>query len=107
MPPGPPIPSIVDTSATSIDIKWDPPIYNGGGDIIGYHVDKQLMGSREWSRCTDRPVKDLKFTVLGVREDADYMVRVTAVNNAGEGAPGQTEIVTVKEPQGTTNLATT
>lgn len=101
MPPGPPIPRIADTSATSIELEWQPPVYNGGGDIIGYHVYKQLMGVNEWSRCTAKPVKVLQFTVGEVREGADYKLRVTALNAAGEGPPGETEPATVAEPKGT------
>lgn len=101
MPPGPPVPRILDTSATSIDLEWDPPLYNGGGDIIGYFVYKQFVGSNEWSRCTDKSIKVRSYIVKGIREGADYKLRVTAVNIAGEGPPGETEPVTVAEPQGT------
>ncbi|NXC56464.1 TITIN protein, partial [Aleadryas rufinucha] len=99
MPPGPPIPRIADTSATSIELEWAPPVYNGGGDITGYHVYKQLMGVNEWSRCTAKPIKVLQFTVGEVREGADYKLRVTALNAAGEGPPGETEPATVAEPK--------
>lgn len=100
MPPGPPIPRVADTSSTSIDLEWEPPMYNGGGDITGYHVYKQLMGTKEWSRCTEKPIKVRQYTVKEVREGADYKLRVTALNAAGEGPPGETEPVTVAEPQG-------
>lgn len=101
VPPGPPIPRIADTSATSIELEWEPPAYNGGGDITGYHVYKQLMGVNEWSRCTEKPIKVRQYTVKEVREGADYKLRVTALNAAGEGPPGETEPVTVAEPKGT------
>ncbi len=38
--------------------------------------------------------------MTGLTEGADYYIRVIAVNDAGPGAPGVTEPVTVKEPQG-------
>lgn len=100
MPPGPPIPRIADTSSTSIELEWEPPVYNGGGAITGYHVYKQLMGVKEWSRCTEKPIKVLQYTVKEVREGADYKLRVTALNAAGEGPPGETEPTTVAEPKG-------
>lgn len=28
------------TTDHSIDVEWDPPVDNGGGEILGYHVDK-------------------------------------------------------------------
>lgn len=42
VPPGPPIPRVVDTGKDSVILAWKPPLYNGGGDILGYHVEKVL-----------------------------------------------------------------
>lgn len=100
VPPGPPTPWISDTTQFSIEVSWNPPKDNGGGEILGYHVDKILFGAKDWSRSTDRLWKNQKFTVSGVREGAKYIVRVIAVNAAGEGPPGLTEPVIVREPQG-------
>lgn len=38
--------------------------------------------------------------MTGLKEGGDYYIRVIAVNDAGPGAPGVTEPVTVKEPLG-------
>lgn len=38
--------------------------------------------------------------MTGLTEGVDYYIRVIAVNDAGPGAPGMTEPVTVTEPQG-------
>lgn len=99
-PPGPPVPRVTDTSCTTIELQWEPPAFNGGGEIIGYFVDKQLVGTNEWSRCTEKMIKVRQYTVKEIREGADYKLRVSAVNDAGEGPPGETEPVTVAEPQG-------
>lgn len=40
VPPGPPIARIAATTDHSIEVEWDPPVDNGGGEILGYHVDK-------------------------------------------------------------------
>lgn len=40
VPPGPPVARVVSTTDHSIDVEWDPPADNGGGEILGYHVDK-------------------------------------------------------------------
>lgn len=62
-----------------------------------------LAGEKEWTRSTEFRCKDLTYTVSGLTEGADYYIRVLAVNDAGPGAPGVTEPVTVKEPQGRNN----
>lgn len=105
MPPGPPVPKIVDVTNTTIDISWVPPLYNGGGDILGYHVERCLVGEKEWVRCTESRCKDRKFTITGLTEGADYNIRVFAVNEAGHGAPGMTEPVQAKEPEGKNTCA--
>ncbi|XP_033934085.1 titin-like [Pseudochaenichthys georgianus] len=101
MTPGPPTPWIADTGKDSVIVAWKPPLYNGGGDILGYHLEKVLVGEKEWSRCTEFRCKDLTFTVTGLTEGADYYIRVIAINDAGPGVPGVTEPVTVKEPEET------
>lgn len=45
-------------------------------------------------------IKNRQYTVKEIREGADYKLRVSAVNAAGEGPPGETGPVTVAEPQG-------
>ncbi|KAF6733011.1 Titin, partial [Oryzias melastigma] len=98
LPPGPPVARVVETTDHSIDVEWDPPADTGGGDILGYHVDKAMAGTKDWSRSTERPWKTRAFTVYGVREGAKYIVRVIACNAAGEGTPGFTESVFVRNP---------
>lgn len=60
-----------------------------------------LAGEKDWTRSTEFRCKELTYTVTGLTEGADYYIRVIAVNDAGPGAPGVTEPVTVKEPEGT------
>lgn len=64
-----------------------------------------MAGQKDWSRSTEFRCKDLTYTVGGLTEGADYYIRVLAVNDAGPGAPGVTEPVTVKEPEGRRNKA--
>lgn len=63
-------------------------------------VIQAMAGTKDWSRSTERPWKTRNFTVYGVREGAKYMVRVIACNAAGEGTPGFTESVFVRNPAG-------
>lgn len=63
-------------------------------------VIQAMAGTKDWSRSTERPWKTRNFTVYGVREGAKYTVRVIACNAAGEGTPGFTESVFVRNPAG-------
>lgn len=69
-------------------------------------LSQVLAGEKDWSRSTEFRCKELTYTVTGLTEGADYYIRVLAVNDAGPGAPGVTEPVTVKEPQGTRSSIT-
>lgn len=43
---------VAATTDHSIDVEWDPPIDNGGGEILGYHVDKvRFQSSTPNSGC--------------------------------------------------------
>lgn len=63
-----------------------------------------VVGEKNWTRSTEFRCKELTYTVTGLKEGGDYYIRVVAVNDAGPGAPGVTEPVTVKEPQGRNTL---
>lgn len=65
-----------------------------------------MAGTKDWSRSTERPWKTRAFTVYGVREGAKYQIRVIACNAAGEGTPGFTESVFVRNPAGQPGLHT-
>lgn len=72
-------------------------------DELWFSCTQVLAGQKDWSRSTEFRCKDLSYTVGGLTEGADYYIRVLAVNDAGPGAPGVTEPVTVKEPEGRNN----
>ena len=47
--PGKPgVPKAIDTSLSSITIKWDPPRDDGGNAIAGYQIEKKLKGDNNW-----------------------------------------------------------
>ena len=75
--------------------------------MVRSHGVQVVAGEKEWSRSTEFRCKELSYTVSGLTEGTDYYIRVLAINDAGPGAPGVTEPVTVMEPQGTTQLYTT
>ena len=63
-----------------------------------------MAGQKDWSRATERLQKTRTFTVFGVRDGGKYMVRVMGVNAAGEGTPGLTQAVFVRNPAGTVRI---
>ncbi|XP_066264227.1 titin-like [Branchiostoma lanceolatum] len=90
IPPGPPRPVVVDTTRSSVTLEWEPPARDGGSPIIGYYVElKKFRGEADWERCHDTELVHLRELVVpDLNEGEEYWFRVFAVNEVGEGPPG-------------------
>ncbi|CAL8090942.1 unnamed protein product [Calicophoron daubneyi] len=95
-PPG--RPEIVDHDRDRIDIKWEPPLNDGGAPIKGYIVERKETKSQRWLRVVKDPVRGLEFTDDTVREGKDYQYRVMAVNEAGPSEPSPPSDSVVAKP---------
>lgn len=91
-------------------LSWDPPILNGGSDILGYFVEaiEQTLpeaslededccnvsdseddreSSNGWEKVSGPKILiDYDFNVIGLKEGTNYLFRVAAVNKVGTGA---------------------
>uniref|UniRef100_A0A8C5G3L8 Titin n=1 Tax=Gouania willdenowi TaxID=441366 RepID=A0A8C5G3L8_GOUWI len=85
--PGPPNnPKVVDTSRSTVSLKWGKPIYDGGCEIQSYIVEACNGASDEWFMCTPPTgISDTKFTVKRLLEKHEYQFRVCAINKIGVG----------------------
>ncbi len=84
-PPGKP--TVIKVGKYYADLKWEPPISDGGSKITGYIVEKKEVGSAIWSKCSDYLVPECNFTVLNLVDQAVYEFRVFAVNAVGRSEP--------------------
>jgi hypothetical protein len=90
---------VVDSTSTSVSLTWKPPKDNGGVDLSGYVVEKCLVGSDKWERCSTQTQP--KATIKALTEGKQYLFRVKAENIYGEGDPLETsKPVLVKPPYG-------
>ena len=88
----------------TLELRWEAPARDGGSPIARYKVQWQESGGerRVW---TWGPAIDVgwatgtSYTVTGLRDGAEYVVRVVAFSNAGESPPSAEEYGT---PGGTT-----
>ncbi|KAI8488689.1 Titin-like, partial [Branchiostoma belcheri] len=86
--PDPPVtPKCVDTTRSSATIAWKKPILDGGSDIVGYLVEYRAADSENWEIGTPK-IHTLQFVVTELTEGAEYYFRVSAINEAGVGPPG-------------------
>lgn len=88
--PGPPgRPEATDWDKDHIDLRWTPPLTDGGSPITGYIIEKREKDSPRWIKaCETGP--DCKGRVDNLDEGVEYEFRVKAVNIAGPGEPSET-----------------
>ncbi|KAM5205783.1 LOW QUALITY PROTEIN: immunoglobulin-like and fibronectin type III domain-containing protein 1 [Hipposideros larvatus] len=85
-PPGPVRDlQVIDTSNTSITVRWAPPDTEDGDEAQGYVVELCSSDSLQWTPCHLGTVPATTYTAKGLRHRESYFVRVTAVNNGGRG----------------------
>lgn len=88
--PGPPgRPEAADWDKDHIDLRWTPPLNDGGSPITGYIIEKREKDSPRWMKaCETGP--ECKGRVDNLDEGVEYEFRVKAVNIAGPGEPSET-----------------
>ncbi|CAB4063293.1 unnamed protein product [Lepeophtheirus salmonis] len=83
-PSGPQNLELVDYDRDSVDLKWIPPIDNGGSAITGYLIEKKDKYGK-WERAHEVPGSQNKCTVPNLVEGETYEFRVRAINAGGIG----------------------
>ncbi|KAK7065507.1 Immunoglobulin like [Halocaridina rubra] len=91
--PGPPgLPDITDYDETSVQLKWDPPIRDGGAEITGYVIEMKPKNSDKFVECGKVQGNKCQGPVKGLTEGEKYEFRVRAVNKAGVGEPSDSTL---------------
>uniref|UniRef100_A0A8D1NFS7 Myomesin-3 n=1 Tax=Sus scrofa TaxID=9823 RepID=A0A8D1NFS7_PIG len=86
--PGPPYDvQVFEVRATSLMLKWEPPLYKGAGLVTGYLVSFQEEGSEQWKPVTPHPISGTHLRVSDLQPGKTYVFQVQAVNSAGPGQP--------------------
>ena len=84
--PGKPIPE--DWDVDRIDLKWDPPRSDGGSKIHTWIIERKNKFGL-WEKHCEVPGPNPKGTAGGLTEGEEYIFRIIAVNDAGQGEPGE------------------
>ncbi|CAH1785273.1 unnamed protein product [Owenia fusiformis] len=84
--PGPPTGplDVSDITKSTCSLAWKPPKDDGGSKILHYIVERQEVGKPYWTTVSSF-CKDTNCDVQGLYEDKEYLFRVAAVNENGEG----------------------
>ena len=80
-------PKAVDTTKNSVTLTWEPPLYDGGMQLLGYVVESSVEGLDDWRKANVGITGShlTKFTVTGLRAEQTYVFRLAAVNAVGQG----------------------
>ena len=89
--------SVNDTG--KLDVSWDAPDSDGGSAVIGYKVQwKEAAGSWDTPEdVSEVTVTGTAHTIAGLTDGAEYVVRVIAVNDGGDGPPSAEATGTPRE----------
>ncbi len=90
-PPDAPYPRTERNGSTAMDIMWDPPYEDGGGDITGYQIEWSATGVEGTFRSLASPAATARlYTHTGLTPGAEYHYRMRARNSAGWGPWSET-----------------
>lgn len=91
----------------SVICKWDPPLDDGGSEILNYILEKKDNSKIEigWSGVTST-LRGCRYLVPKLIEKKEYIFRVTAENKYGAGPYCISKPLVAKNPFGAVTLIT-
>uniref|UniRef100_A0A7E4VU92 non-specific serine/threonine protein kinase n=1 Tax=Panagrellus redivivus TaxID=6233 RepID=A0A7E4VU92_PANRE len=93
-------PEIVDWDKDHVDLKWDPPVDDGGAPIEEYIVEVKEKFSPNWTEALTVPAgENPSATVANLKEGSEYEFRIRAKNKAGKGAPSDPSDTVLCKPR--------
>lgn len=80
-------PEVYDWDNTKVDLKWEPPLSDGGRPIMHYIVEMKDKNSTDWKEVAHSDGPNPMATVPKLKENTVVQFRIRAVNKAGAGEP--------------------
>lgn len=84
-PSKPGTPEAYDWDKNFIELRWTPPVSDGGSPITKYVLEKRTHGTIKWIRCAEVIGNKCEAKVTELNEGEVYEFKVRAVNEAGPG----------------------
>lgn len=89
VPAKPGTPDVYDWDSDWAELRWAPPVSDGGKPITGYQIEKRKKdGVAKWIKIGETP--QTEFRAPNLDEGEEYEFRVRAVNSVGVSEPSET-----------------
>ena len=93
---------IVDVTKSTISLRWEKPLHEGGSRLTGYIIEACKVGSDRWSAVATVKSSVSQHTVQSLTENDQYLFRIRATNSRGMSEPMDIITpVTIQEIKGT------
>ena len=69
---------------SSFKLNWSSPIYDGGSTLSDYKIESSRDGGASWQSIKNSVSTSTSLTVSGAAPGTTYLIRVAAVNAAGQ-----------------------
>jgi len=97
---------VTGVNKDSVSLAWDEPDNDGGAPVTRYVIEKADVKRGVFSEAGNTEADKRQFTETTLLEGNDYMFRVAAENEIGQGKPASlAEPVSVKLPFGELNYS--
>ena len=87
VPGAPGAPQVVDVRGDRCELKYLPPVYSGGSQVLNYIIECRNKGDYKWKVIGTS--KSTCFVAFGMIEGNEVEFRVFAVNKFGKSDPSK------------------
>lgn len=91
-------PEATDWDSDHVDLKWDPPLSDGGAPIEEYQIEKRTKYGR-WEPAITVPGGTTSATVADLTPNEEYEFRIVAVNKGGPSDPSDPSNPVIAKPR--------
>ena len=89
-----------DVYFDSCVVFWEPPVDDGGTEVLKYIVEEQdVLSGTKWAPVAETGARELSAKITSLKNGGKYSFRVTAANKLGKSVPCECDTdVVIRDP---------